>query len=360
MLKALAMAERTHEIVEILGDGISAELSAAVHRVAEVLPAKLQFHPIELSRPNRDKLGESLYVEAEAAIRRYHTALKYPTETVRESPNAVLRERLHFSVIHRPVASIPGIPTLFTRPIDLHIVRVATGGTYDDAGRRVGPDAAVSIRVIERRPCTEAAWFALGLANQLRSGVVSTSKYTIQRAADGLFEEAVEAVARRYPGVPHRKELFDALLARLVMRPDDYRVIVTPNEYGDFLSDLACGLIGSMGLGDSASYSFTPSGEVENALFDPAGGTAPDIAGRDLANPTAALFAMSSMLRHLHEDKAGVALKRATLDAIGAGERTKDLGGKLGTMAFTDAVIQRFTSLLASEAPLASVPPTGA
>jgi len=341
------MSQRAYDVVEILGDGISAELSASVHKVADALPVTIQFHPVDLSRKNREETGsDKLYDETEELVRRYKTALKYPTETFKESPNAVLRDRLDFMVIHRPVTTIPGIPTLFGRPIDLHIVRVATGGTYEDAGRRVGSDAAVSIRIIERIPCLKAAGFAFDLAAKLGCGVVSTSKWTIQRAADGLFEEAVDEAHGRHPSVPHRRELFDALLARIVMRPEEYCVIVTPNEYGDFLSDLAMGLVGSVGLGDSASYSFDDKGNVEFALFDPAGGTAPDIAGRDLANPTAALFAFSTLLRHVGEDRLGAALRKACLDAIGSGERTRELGGSLGTMAYTDAVIRRMREIL--------------
>jgi isocitrate dehydrogenase (NAD+) len=336
------MTTHACDIVEILGDGISAELSASVHTVARALPAELRFHPVDLSRENRERQNEStLYDDVETQVRKFHVALKYPTETYKESPNAILRERLDFSVIHRPVATIPGIPTLFKKSIDLHIVRIATGGTYEDAGRRVGSDAAVSVRVIEARPCEEAAHFAFALAQRLRCGVVSSSKYTIQRATDGLFEACVSSVAKNHTHIPHRRELFDSLLAKLVMKPEEYRVIVTPNEYGDFLSDLACGLIGSMGLGDSASYSFKPDGTVENAMFDPAGGTAPDIAGRNLANPAAALLAFANLLRHVGLGKIGDAVHAATFGAIGAGERTPDLGGTLSTTEFTNVVVRR-------------------
>lgn len=341
------MSPHVYELVELLGDGISAELSTAVHSVASALPISLNFHPVDLSRSNREATGaEHLYQEAETKIRQFHVAIKYPTETYRESPNAVLRDRLNFSVIHRPVASIPGIPTLFKKPIDLHIVRIATGGTYEDEGRRVGSDAAVSVRLIEAKPCTEAAHFAFQLAKELNCSVVSSSKWTIQRATDGLFEDCVTAVAKKNTTISHRRELFDSLLAKLVMHPEDFRIIVTPNEYGDFLSDLACGLIGSMGLGDSASYSFTDDGKVENAMFDPAGGTAPDIAGKNICNPAAALLALSSCLAHVGEHAAGAAVKQATMDAIGAGERTRDLGGSLTTTQFTEAVIRRTTTLL--------------
>ncbi len=345
------MNQSAHDVAEILGDGISRELHESVHRVAGSLPARLRFHPIDLSRASRETRGaEPLYAETVTLVERHRVALKYPTETFAESPNAVLRERLGLSVIHRPVATIPGIPTHFSQPIDLHIVRVATGGTYMDRGRRVGTDAAVSMRVIEKVPSMEAASFAFDLARQLGRGVVSTSKWTVQRAADGLFEEAVDLVRERYPDVPHRRELFDALLARLVMRPEDYAVVVTPNEYGDFLSDLACGLMGSIGLGDSASYAFDSAQNVRLALFDPAGGSAPDIAGRDLANPSAALLAFSTLLRHLGEVACADALRSSIAGAIEAGERTRDLGGSLGTRAFTEVIVRRVDEALAQPA----------
>ena len=191
-----------------------------------------------------------------------------------------------------------------------------------------------------------AARFAFKLAQVRGTGVVSTSKYTIQRATDGLFEEAVDVVASDYPATPYRKELFDALLAGIIMHPERYGVIVCPNEYGDFLSDCACGLIGSVGLGDSASYAFDERGRITLAMFDPAGGSAPDIAGKDRCNPTAALLAMANLLRHVKEAEAGRVLRRALFDAIAAGQKTADIGGSLSTSAFTEAVAARVRGAL--------------
>jgi isocitrate/isopropylmalate dehydrogenase len=245
------------------------------------------------------------------------------------------------------VCTIPGIETNFKRELDIDLVRIATGGTYEDPGRRIGPDTAVSLRVIERHPVKHAARFAFKLAQMRGVSVCSTSKYTIQQATDGLFEEAVGQVARDYPATPYRRELFDALLAGLIMNPERYGVIVCPNEYGDFLSDTACGLIGSVGLGDSASYAFDDAGEVTIAMFDPSGGTAPDIAGQDLANPTAALLALANMLRHLGELRASRVLRDALLSSIAAGECTRDIGGNLSTSEFTEQVAQRVAGALA-------------
>lgn len=336
----------TLELAEFLGDGISAELSEAVHYVASKLPMAVKFHPVDMSVERRRTDAEGSYTEAEKAIREYGVAIKYPTITEMESPNKVLRERFDFSVIHRPVASIPGVKTRFDGTVDLHIVRIAVGGTYEDAGRRIGSEAAVSVRVIERRPSFQASKFAFELAQKLDCGVISASKYTIQRATDGLFEEVAEDVAKEYPEVPHQAELFDALLAKLIMNPEAYKVVVTPNEYGDFLSDAACGMIGSIGLGASASYSFDDDGKVTLAMFDPAGGTAPDIAGKGLCNPSAALWAFGMLLQHQGYRALGAALNDAVRDAIGAGQTTGDLGGSLGTMEFTEVVCDAFAKRL--------------
>ncbi|MCH2106620.1 MAG: isocitrate/isopropylmalate family dehydrogenase [Planctomycetes bacterium] len=337
-----------HTIVELHGDGISPELSESVHAIADALPTELSFQAIDLSQANREARGDALYDEAVETMTRHGVAMKYPTATTGVSPNKILRERCQFSVIHRPVCSIPGIETNFTKPLDIDVVRVATGGTYDDAGQRLGPDTAVSIRVISRHPCRHASRFAFKLAMQRKTNVVSTSKWTIQKVTDGFFEEICGRVSEDYPGVEYRRELFDALLAGIIMNPERYGVIVCPNEYGDFLSDTACGLIGSIGLGDSSSYAFDHEGRVTLAMFDPSGGTAPDIAGRDLANPTAALLAFSNLLRHIGEETSAEALRGALFGAIADGQKTHDIGSELGTRAFTAVVRERLSSALSA------------
>lgn len=338
---------KQHRIVELLGDGISPELSTSVHTVAESLPFAVTFEEIDLSLEARRADRDTVYTKVEAALRDVRTAIKYPTVTEEESPNKVLREVFDFSVIHRPVQTFPGVENNFKQNLDIDVVRVATGGTYTDRGMRIGSESAVSLRVIERGPSRFAARFAFRLANEKSSSVVSTSKWTIQRAADGLFEDQCDDIARNYPGIPYRRELFDALLAGIILQPNNYNVIVCPNEYGDFLSDMACGLIGSIGLGDSASYAFEEDGQVRLAMFDPAGGTAPDIAGQNVCNPSAALLAFGSLLRHLGEGKVGNGLRAAVRDAIGAGDKTRDIGGSLSTTDFTQAVADRLADKLA-------------
>jgi isocitrate dehydrogenase (NAD+) len=331
----------SYTVVELLGDGISSELSASVHAVAAQLPCSLSFVPVDLSDENRRRRGKALYAEAVALMKEHKVSIKYPTATTADSPNKILRDECDFAVIHRPVSTIPGIENNFKKTIDIDVVRIATGGTYEDPGRRLGDDIAVSLRVIERRPSFCAARYAFELAKQRGTHVVSASKYTIQQATDGLFEEVVAEVAKGYPEIPHRKELFDALLAGIIMKPEKYAVIVCPNEYGDFLSDSACGLIGSIGLGDSSSFAFDEKGQVSCAMFDPAGGTAPDIAGKDLCNPTAALLSLANLLRHVGEVEAGRRLTGAIYSAIKEGRKTRDIGGELGTRAFTTEVANR-------------------
>ena len=335
-------------VAEFHGDGISAELSQSVHTVAAVLPLDVRFHAVDLTLESRRKDANGCYDAAMAAMKQHGLALKHPTVTEKESPNKVLRERCDFSVIHRPVATLPGVKTRHDGKVDLHVIRVATGGTYDDPGRRIGADVAVSMRVIERRPSREAALYAFRLAQGLGASVCSTSKYTIQRATDGLFEEVVAGVAKQFPGVPHHAELFDSLLYKLILKPENYRVIVTPNEYGDFLSDAACGLIGSLGLGASANFGFDDAGNVRYAMFDPAGGTAPDIAGKGICNPSASILAFAMLLSHAGRRDLGDAVDAAVRGAIAAGESTRDLGGPLDTKGFTAAVCRRLAPAVAA------------
>ena len=340
---------KTYNITELLGDGIGTELAAAVRIVAAKFPIRLNFEPIDLSLRNREARGMPIYDEAMESMRRNRFSLKYPTVTSKESPNAVLRQRCNFSVIHRPVSTIPGVVTNFRQPLALNIIRVARGGTYDDPGRMIGTEAAVSLRIVERQPCWEAARYAFLLARRSGRSMTSASKRTIQSGTDGLFAHVVEEVALDFPDVLHQEELFDALLAKIIMHPDRYAVVLVLNEYGDFLSDMACGLAGSMGIGASASLSFTPDGQVHLAMFDPAGGTAPDIAGKNLANPTAIFLALVMLLYELDERELAATLKATVLDLLRDGERTKDLGGSLSTTQFSERVADELAKRLSAE-----------
>ena len=334
-------------VTELRGDGIGPELEASLHQVADSLPLALEFDSIDWSLERRERDGDAAIDEAEASLRRTRLGIKYPTVTRTRSPNRLIRRRCNFSVIYRPAATIAGVRTNFSRPLDLHIVRVATGGTYGDPGQLIGREAAVSIRMVERRPVEEAAIFAFELARRHGFPVTSSSKYTIQRVTDGLFEEVAREVAAGYPDVPHSVELFDALLAKVILKPETYRVILVLNEYGDFLSDMASGLVGSLGTGASGNLAFDDERQVAIALFDPAGGTAPDIAGRNVCNPTGILLSFAMLLDHVERHDLGEALRQSLYSAIEDGEATGDLGGRLKTDEFTRAVVDRLGDRLA-------------
>ena len=343
----------TIDITELLGDGIGPELANSVHQVADSLPVDFKFIPVDWSLETREARGDDAIDEAFDSMQKTKLAVKYPTVTNKRSPNALIRKRCNFSVIYRPAISIKGIHSNFKENVNLHIVRIATGGTYDDPGQLIGKDAAVSLRMVERLPCQQAARFAFDLARRkgLSYGdghysVTSSSKHTIQRVTDGLFEEVVKNVAAKNTDVVHRVELFDALLAKIIIDPTQYEVVLVLNEYGDFLSDMASGLVGSLGTGASGNYSFDENDQVDIAMFDPAGGTAPDIAGKNVANPAAVLLAFGMLLNHVDRYDLGHALRMSLLGAIEAGQSTRDLGGKLNTDEFTKVVIDNIPAHL--------------
>jgi isocitrate dehydrogenase (NAD+) len=340
-----------YTVTELLGDGIGSELVSAVHELARSLPIELSFESVDLSLGHRRVVGASIYDRAVESVTAHGVALKYPTVTEDDSPNAILRRRLDLSVIHRPVMTIPGVPTNFRKSLDIDIVRIATGGTYDDPGRMIGEDGAVSLRIVERRPVREAARYAFTLARKTAKAVTSASKYTIQKATDGLFESVAREVADQYPEVSHSVELFDALLGKIIMVPEKFQVVLVLNEYGDFLSDMACGLAGSLGIGASANLGFDAAGVVKVALFDAAHGTAPDIAGQNKANPTAIFLALALLLYQLGEISVAAAVKNATLDLLRKGTRTRDLGGTETTQSFTKAVATEVAERLRAAKP---------
>jgi len=341
------------QITELLGDGIGPELAESVHTVAESLPVDLEFLPVDWSLETRERRGDDAIDEAEASMRKTKLAVKYPTVTNKRSPNALIRRRCNFSVIYRPAISIKGINSNFKEDVNLHIVRIATGGTYDDPGQLIGEDAAVSLRMVERKPCEQAARFAFELARKkgLTYGdqhysMTSSSKHTIQRVTDGLFEQIVTEVHKDFDDVEHNVELFDALLAKVIINPSAFEVVLVLNEYGDFLSDMASGLVGSLGTGASGNYSFDKNNKVDIAMFDPAGGTAPDIAGKNVANPAAVLLAFGMLLDHVDRYDLGHALRLSLLGLVESGQCTRDLGGKLNTDEFTKLVVDNIPAHL--------------
>ena len=168
------------KVTELLGDGIGPELRESVYAVADALPIDFEFIPFDLSLENRESGDRDLFDKLVESMNQTKLSIKYPTVTSVSSPNAIIRRLCNFSVILRPVISIKGIESNFTEEVFLYIVRIATGGTYDDPGRMIGKDSAISIRLVERDPCRQAARFAFEFARKNGLHVTSSSKYTIQ------------------------------------------------------------------------------------------------------------------------------------------------------------------------------------
>lgn len=333
---------KTIEIIELLGDGIGPELYDSLHAVSDILPLDFQYVPFDLSLENRMTGGRYLFDQVSDAMKETKLAIKYPTIVKFNSPNTIIRRLCNFSVILRPIFSTKVLNSNFMDEIFLYIVSVAKGGAYDDPGRSIGQDAAISIRIVEREPCRQAARFAFEFARRHNGlGVTSSSKHTIQRITDGLFQDVVEEMHKEYKDVAYKVELFDTLLARIILKPEAYQVVLVLNEYGEFLTDMTSGLMGSIGTVASGNFSFKENDKVDIAMFDPAGGTAPDIAGSNICNPTAIMMAFCMLLDHIDQNELAGKLRQAILSAISEGVCTRDIGGKLGTREFTEEVIGR-------------------
>ena len=248
-------------------------------------------------------------------------------------PLGVLRKELVVNASVRPAKSVAGISTN-PKPIDCVVVREVTEGVYSGIEYDAGPDAACAVRLITRGASTRAAKVAFEQAMQRRKRVTAVHKVGALKRTDGLFLECVRAVAADYPEVELETANVDACAMHMVQDPGHYDVILATNVFGDILSDLAIGLAAGLGL--------APSGCVGDrwAYFEPVHGTAPDIAGKGIANPCATILSTAMMLRHLGETKAGDAVEGAVWDVLEAGKvRTGDIGGKATSAEMTAAII---------------------
>ncbi len=326
-----------YHVCLIEGDGIGREVIPAARRVLEALPLECEFTAAEAGWDTFRRLGMALPDETVAACRAADAVLfgavsspLAPVEGYR-SPIVALRRELGLYANLRPAVSRP-VPG--SRPgIDLLVVRENTECLYSGRERR-GEDEAVTERVITRAASERIARKACELARGRRGRLTIVHKANVLRATCGLFREAALAVAAEYPDVQAEEMLVDTAALRLVTDPERFDVIVTTNLFGDILSDEAAGLVGGLGL--------APSGNVgdAHALFEPVHGSAPDIAGRGIANPTGAILAAAMMLDHLGETAAGQRMRRAVEAVLRDGPRTPDLGGTATTDGVTNAVIE--------------------
>ena len=328
-----------YRVTLIPGDGIGPEVSAAVLRIIEAVGVQIEWERFIVGGHAQDIAGSSLPEAVVDSVRRNTVALKGPVATPVgggfESVNVRLRKILDLYSNLRPVRNLPGVQSRFG-DVDLVIVRENTEGLYSGLEHEVVPGVVESLKIITEKASTRIAVFAFEFSRKYgRKKVTAVHKANIMKKSDGLFLECFRRVAVNYPDIEHDEKIVDNTCMQLVMNPYQFDVLLMENLYGDIVSDLAAGLVGGLGVVPSANL-----GE-KAALFEAVHGTAPDIAGKNLANPTALLMSAIMMLRHIGERTAGDRVEAALNKVLGERKTlTRDLGGKATTTEFTDAIIR--------------------
>ena len=246
--------------------------------------------------------------------------------------NVGLRKALDLYANLRPVWNLPGVPSRFDN-VDLVIVRENTEDLYAGLEHQIVPGVVESLKIITEKASTRIGRFAFEHARRhRRKRVTAIHKANIMKMSDGLFLDSVRAVAREFPEIAYDERIIDAACMQLVLTPERFDVLVLPNLYGDIVSDLGAGLVGGLGVVGAANLGPTC------AVFEAVHGSAPDIAGKGIANPTALLLSAVLMLHHIDETAAAAAVMKALETVLNAGVRTRDLGGTATTLEFADAV----------------------
>jgi isocitrate dehydrogenase (NAD+) len=327
----------THTITLIPGDGIGPEVTEAVLRILGASGVKIDWDRQEAGVTAFERYKTALPVELLDSVRRTRVALKGPVTTpIGEgftSVNVGLRKALDLYANLRPVWSMSGVPSRFSG-IDLVIVRENTEDLYSGLEHEVVPGVVESLKIISEKASRRIAEFAFRHARANgRKKVTAVHKANIMKLGDGLFLRSVRDVARQNGDIAYDERIVDAACMQLVMKPETFDVLVLPNLYGDIVSDLCAGLVGGLGVVPGANLGH------EAAVFEAVHGSAPDIAGKNLANPTALLLSALMMFEHLGETTAAQSIRRALERVLATGAvRTRDLGGTATTAEFTTAV----------------------
>jgi isocitrate dehydrogenase (NAD+) len=329
-----------HRVVFLAGDGIGPEVTEAARRVLEAAGVPIRWVEKDIGAVALDRAGDTLPADTLASIREVGVALKGPTTTPiakgHVSANVRLRKELELFANVRPVKTVPGLETPYG-PVDLVVVRENTEDLYAGLENVVAPGVVTSIKVITDRASRRIARFAFQHARAWeRKRVTAVHKANIMKKADGLFLECAQQVAAEHPDVAFDDILVDALCMKLVRRPSDFDVLLLENLYGDIVSDLAAGLIGGLGLAPGGNY-----GEG-CAVFEAIHGSAPDIAGKGIANPIAMILSAAMMCHHLGRPDAYRRIRRgvAAVTKTRKDALTPDLGGTATTRVLTDAIMQ--------------------
>ena len=327
-----------HRVTLIPGEGIGPEVAAATRRILEATGVQIDWEEIagrSDSSSNQEKTVNQAAVES---VRRNRVALKGPMATAvaggAPSVNVALRKTLDLYANLRPVKNMPGVKSHF-QGVDLTLVRENTEDLYSGLEHEVVPGVVESLKIITERASTRIAKFAFEYAKHHgRKKIHAIHKANIMKLSDGLFLRSVRAVAAQFLQIEYQELIVDNACMQMVMDPQQFDMLLLPNLYGDVMSDLAAGLVGGLGVVPSANIG------DECAMFEAVHGTAPDIAGKGFANPTALLMSSALMLDHLGETKAAERIQSALEEIYRqAKHTTRDVGGKAGTAEFADAVI---------------------
>jgi len=334
------MERMSHQVTLIPGDGIGPEVAAAARRAVDATGVHIDWEVAELNADIIAKTGQSLPPHVIESLERTRVGLKGPVTTPiaggYTSVNVALRKRLDLFANVRPVRSMPGVVSRFQDvKIDMVIFRENTEDLYSGLEHEVVTDVVTSLKVITRTASIRIAEYAFAFAESAgRKKVAAIHKANIMKLADGLFLRCCREVAARHPAIEYREVIVDNASMQLVMRPEQFDLLLLPNLYGDIVSDLAAGLVGGLGMVPGANM-----GE-KHAVFEAVHGSAPDIAGKGIANPTAMMLSSALMLFHLKEIQAAERLQSAVEAVYAKGvHTTPDVGGTAGTTEFTDAVI---------------------
>jgi len=327
-----------HEITLIPGDGIGPEVTGAVTRILDASGVSIHWDRHDAGAVAAERTGKTLPDALLASIRERKVALKGPVTTPIgkgfTSVNVGLRKALDLFANLRPVVNLPGVSTRF-QGVDLVIVRENTEDLYSGLEHVVVPGVVESLKIITAEASTRIAEFAFQYARRHgRSRVTAIHKANIMKLGDGLFLDSVRTVAAKYPEIRFDDRIIDAVCMHLVLKPEQFDVLVLPNLYGDIVSDLCAGLVGGLGVVPGANIG------TDCAVFEAVHGTAPDIAGQDVANPTALLLSALLMLVHVGESDAAARIRAALHTVLAEGTATRDLGGTASTTTFADAIVR--------------------
>src|SRR6516164_1852288 len=318
-----------HRVTLLPGEGIGPEVSAATQRVLDACGVHIEWETLAARAEHTDKSttgAEVLNTAAIESVRRNKVALKGPMATAvaggARSVNVALRKSLELYANLRPVKNLPGVKSHFEN-VDVVIVRENTEDLYSGLEHEVVPGVVESLKIITEKASTRIARFAFEYAKREgRKKIHAIHKANIMKLSDGLFLKSIRSVAAEFPGIEYKEMIVDNACMQAVLNPQQFDVLLLPNLYGDVMSDLAAGLVGGLGV--------VPSGNIgdHGAIFEAVHGTAPDIAGKGLANPTALLLSSILMLDHLGERSAANRIEAALERVYREGKHTThDVGG---------------------------------